>query len=228
MTMSFVASTGPSGDSSTGSKTTAKPTGTQDGDIVFWVWYLMGNHTVTAPTPPANFSLIGSTANTADHVAMYLYAKIASGDGASYAWTNNEAQPWNSAAFTYRSSSPAPALYVDASQTDKSSAGGTTEIAFSGITNNVAGTLIGFTVSDNGVASPAVPSGFTQRASQTSALDSSIFLIGDLNPSSVGATGTKTFTCASAIGAAVGRAGVLLNLAEPVAAMPHMIFGTDL
>ena len=181
--------------SSTGGNNTSvimtKPTGTIDDDFILTGISSYENDLVV--TPPSGWALEGSI-TTNGEMRLYIYSRVAASEGANWTW--GFSRDWNSVfTVTYRNAS---AVNIFGSFTSAA----TGNAVASSITPTKRGMLVmAAACRQADTKSWTPPGGMTERVDYGSFnKDRGLLFLGDLVPSSTGATGSKTATPSTADG----------------------------
>lgn len=164
-----------------------KPAGTVDGDIV-----VVGfNYGVLADpvTPPSGWTSVYNSGDLGGSRGLRVYAKVADGEGASWAWGLNTSTNWVVHAVTLSGRTGSATPDANGGQTNASSTSVTAPSISPAATNC---DLVGFFASTNGsLFTP--PSGMTERQDDSQASAHNLEAATEALTSS-GATGTRVAT----------------------------------
>lgn len=196
------------------SLTVTKPAGTADGDVLIAI--ITTNNGTVVVTPPAGWTQVSnSPVNATDGATLAAFWKVASGEGADYAFTvgatTRSICGWIGAYTGGHQTSP-----VQSVTTTYTSAGSGTVVTCGSIDVNADGSyaIIGSGVSGgNGVTETTTHPSWTEEVEQFTAtgVTESSQSVYDAAVDT-GATGSQTITTATALGA---RAGLMLIVAPP-------------
>ena len=162
--------------------TISKPAGTVDNDVML---ALIGSAS-TGVTPPAGWTEIETV--SVHQPYFRAYRKVASGEGASYAWTGADEQL--GAILTFRGVNTTTPVDIDGSGTFTA----VNNPSAPSVTTTVANTVVVAVQTNNDSGNPATPpSGMTERVDLSDAVGNFSISVATVAQAASGASGAKQF-----------------------------------